>query len=107
MTPTSLINKQGDQELMRLESTATPALAIISKLFFSVLTAEWQQLSRYFELSGTLQGTHWHAVLMPIDPTIQQVVSRVELKGDQLLKEVILHEPGGDRTLILFDHLTQ
>lgn len=118
MTPTSLVNKQGSEELMRLESTATPALTVISNLFFSVLTAEWQQLSDYFELSGTLQESAphkqqgdpaqkqpWHATLIPIEPTIQQVVSKVELKGDLLLEEVILHEPGGDRTQIRFENL--
>jgi hypothetical protein len=110
MTPTSLVNKQGGEELMRLESTATPALTVISNLFFSVLTAEWQQLSDYFELSGTLQENsqqtqQWHATLTPIEPTIQQLVSKIELKGALLLQEVILHEPSGDRTQIRFENL--
>ncbi|SIS40235.1 outer membrane lipoprotein carrier protein LolA [Neptunomonas antarctica] len=118
MTPTSLVNTQGAQEVMRLDTSATPALKVISHLFFSVLTAEWQQLSRYFTLTGSLtqtlnntrtdtpEGGQWHAELLPIDPTIKHVVSKVELNGSQLLREIILHEPGGDRTLIRFDHLT-
>ena len=105
MTPTSIINKQGGKEFMRVEAESNPAVALFNEMFFSVLTAEWGKLSAYFKLSGEIQDRQWHAELVPVDKTVQQVISRVELDGDVLVREIILHESGGDRTTIHFDSL--
>ncbi len=113
MTPASIINRQGEQELMRLEMEENPAARVLGEIFFAVLTAEWQTLAAYFVLEGELgdalegewEGTQWHAVLRPVDSSVLQVVSRVDLVGDDLLREVVLHEQGGNRTTIRFDSL--
>lgn len=105
MTPTSISNKQGGRELMRIENEANPVVALFNEIFFSVLTAEWGKLSAYFKLSGNVEGGWWHAELVPLDNTVKQVVSRVELKGEALVREIILHESGGDRTTIHFENL--
>lgn len=105
MTPTSISNKQGGQELMRMETESSPAVALFNEIFFSVLTAEWGKLSAYFKLSGNIEGGQWHAELVPVNKTVKQAVSRVELKGDALVREIILHESGGDRTTIHFENL--
>ncbi len=105
MTPTSISNKQGGQELMRLETGSNPALTLFNEIFFSVLTAEWGKLSAYFKLSGIVEGGRWHAELVPLDNTVKQVVSGVELKGEALVREIILHESGGDSTTIHFENL--
>lgn len=107
ITPTAISNKQGDQELMRMETESNPAVALFNEIFFSVLTAEWGKLSAYFKLSGTIEGRQWHAELVPVDKTVKQVVGRVELKGDALVREIILYESGGDRTTIHFESLQQ
>jgi hypothetical protein len=106
ITPAFISNKQGGQELMRMETQSSPAVALFNEIFFSVLTAEWGKLSAYFKLSGKLEGGQWHAELIPVDKTVKQVVSRVELKGDALVREIILHESGGDRTTIHFENST-
>ncbi|MDX2506901.1 MAG: outer membrane lipoprotein carrier protein LolA [Gammaproteobacteria bacterium] len=105
MTPTSISNKQADQELMRIEKESNPVVALFNEIFFSVLTAQWKKLSAHFMLTGEIQDGHWHASLVPVDKTVKQVVSRVELKGDVLVREIILHESGGDRTTIHFENL--
>jgi len=107
MTPTAIVNSQGGKELVRLETDSNPAVTVFSEILFSVLTAEWGKLASYFELSGGVEGVQWVAQLVPIDKTVMPVVSRVELKGDVLLREVILHEASGDRTTIRFDNLNQ
>ena len=104
MTPTTITNKQGNDELLRLDMGANPTAAVIGELFFSVLTAEWEKLSDYFELSGEIEGQQWHAVLVPLDQTIGQIFSRIELKGESLLRVIILHENSGDRTTIRLDN---
>ena len=52
-----------------------------------------------------MEDGQWHAELVPVDKTVQQLVSRVELKGGALVREIILHESSGDRTAIHFDRL--
>lgn len=105
MTPASISNKQGGREFMRMDKASNPVVALLNEIFFSVLTAEWEKLSAHFMLSGNMQDRNWHAELVPLDKTVKQVVSRVELKGDVLVRDIILHESSGDRTAIHFDSL--
>ena len=104
LTPTVITNKQGDRELSRFDVGSNPVAAVLGEVFFSVLTAEWENLSDYFELSGEIDGQQWHATLVPLDQAVIQIFSRVELKGEALLDEIILYENGGDRTTIRLDN---
>jgi hypothetical protein len=104
MTPATITSKSDDGELLRLDRGSNPTAAALGKIFFSVLTAEWEVLSDYFELSGEIDGHQWHAILVPTEQTVKQVFSRIELKGEILLREIILYEKGGDRTTIRLDN---
>ncbi len=105
ITPTSLSSRQGDEELLRLDVDSNPGAAIMGEILFAVLSAQWQQLSRYFELSGDIDGQQWRAVLQPRDAVIGQLFSRVELEGADLLRVIVLHESSGDKTTIWLDDL--
>lgn len=108
MTRDSIINKQGSNELVYLDVNSNPAIQVISELFFSVLTAEWQGLERFFKLSsGSNVNGQWEAELLPIDAVITQFSDRVTLQGDSLLREVTIYEKSGDYTKIKFDNLSQ
>lgn len=108
MTRESIINKQGENELVHLNVNTNPAIQVISELFFSVLTAEWQGLERFFKLSsGKNVNGQWAAELLPIDNVITQFTDRVTLQGDALLREVTIYEKNGDYTKIQFDNLSQ
>jgi hypothetical protein len=103
ISPVAITSKQADGELLRFDGGLNPTVLVLGEIFFSVLTAEWEVLADYFELSGEIDGQQWHAVLVPIDQTVIQVFSRIELKGGILLREIILFENGGDRTTIHLD----
>lgn len=107
MTPTSIINQQEGQALVELNTETNPAVAVLSDILFSVLTAEWERLSTYFELQGSFEGQQWQAALQPTDRSVAQFISHVELTGDHLLRTIILFEKGGDRTTIYFENLSQ
>lgn len=112
MTPGSIVSQQAGQELLKLNSKTNPAVVVLSEILFSVLTAEWGKLSAYFELQGELEGSEleegeWHAVLLPSDQSVAQFVERVELRGDSLLRTVVLFEKDGDRTRIYFENMSQ
>ena len=106
MTPTEMVSRQDDQELFRMKSGDNPIVEILNRIFFSVLTAEWESLSQYFQVvDGTIEAEHWQVELIPLDNSILQVVSRVELKGDRFMRTIILHEKQGNRTTIDFSDL--
>jgi hypothetical protein len=107
MSPAGVINKQGDQELIRLQTDKNPAVKVLSDIFFAVLTAEWQELADYFYANGSEQNKNWQVTLTPKNATLKQVVTQIELSGDELLREVLLHEHNGDITHIIFVNLTE
>jgi len=107
MTPQSITNSQGENEIVSLQADSNPAVTILSDIFFSVLTAEWQQLAAYFTLSGTVEDDQWQVELVTSDKAVMQVVERVQLTGDTLLRELIFFEKNGDQTTIKFSDLIQ
>jgi hypothetical protein len=107
ITPSGLSSRQGDNELMRIDADSNPGAAILGEIMFAVLSAEWSRLEQYFELSGEIDGQQWHARLQPRDAAIGQIFSRVELRGAELLRVIVLYERGGDRTTIQLDPLAQ
>jgi len=107
MTPNTIINRQGDNELFRMDVNAASAIGLISELFFSIMTSDWQKLAAAFVISGENKDGVWVAELTPIDETIAQFSSRISLRGDHLLREITLYEKSGDYTAIHFDRLSQ
>jgi len=105
LTPDSIVNRQDGEELMRLEAKEGATIGIFSQIFFSVMTANWAQLERYFSLQGESDGEHWQVELTPTDIRFLQVIQKVELSGRELMEQVVLHEQNGDRTLIRFSEL--
>ena len=103
MTPDGLSSRQGDDELLRLDANTHPGAAMMSDILFALLGAQWERLEKYFELSGSIEGQQWQAVLMPRDAIVGQRLSRVEMQGAGLLELVVLHEAGGDVTRIYLD----
>ncbi len=107
MTPNSIRNHQGSHEILHLEADSNPAVAILSEVFFSVLTAEWTQLERYFDVSGKVQQGQWQATLTPNNTALAHVVRSVQLQGDTHLRELTFFEQSGDSTHIIFTELTE
>ncbi|WP_290702694.1 outer membrane lipoprotein carrier protein LolA [Amphritea sp.] len=107
LTPRTISSQQGDTLLSNLDSQNNPVVVIFSDIFFGVMTAEWQTLAEYFEMDVQGSKEHWTVTLHPIDKSVEQVVTRVELSGDDLLRKVLLFEAAGDQTQIKFTELQQ
>jgi hypothetical protein len=103
MTPEGLSSRQGDDELLRLDTDSHPGAAMMGDILFALFGAQWERLEKYFELSGKIEGQQWQAVLIPRDAIVGQLFNRVELQGAGLLELVVLHETGGDITRIYLD----
>ena len=107
LTSRTISSQQGDTLLSNLDSQANPVVTIFSDIFFGVMTAQWQTLAEYFEMDIQGSKERWTVTLHPIDKSVEQVVARVELSGDELLREVLLFEAAGDQTQIKFIELQQ
>ena len=93
--------------MLRLDADSNPAFAVMGEIMFAVLSAEWQRLAHYFDLSGEINGQQWHAQLQPRDAVIAQLFKRVELRGGELLQVIVLYETGGDVTTIHLEFTQQ
>ncbi|MDO6566967.1 outer membrane lipoprotein carrier protein LolA [Alteromonas sp. 1_MG-2023] len=132
MTPSSIVSSQGDVELMSLHADTNPVVTLLSEVFFSVLTAKWQELETYFSLSGEISAgdmsikeanseetssdeisssdknqKQWQVSLVPNDAALAQTITHVELKGDEYLRYLKFYEDNGDYTEIQFSQLSQ
>lgn len=105
MTPHSITSVQGDKQVMHLQADSNPVVSVLSDIFFSVLTSQWQQLEVYFTLSGHIVDDQWQVVLLPKDSAISQAVSKIELQGDEYLRHLKFIEHNGDYTDIRFVNL--
>jgi len=107
LTPTSVVNKQDEKELVTSTAGASPVTSVLSEILFSVLTANWNNLSKYFELSGDVDNGSWRVELLPTEVTIAVAISKVELSGETLLQKIVLYEKQGDVTTIEFSDQQQ
>lgn len=107
LTPRGILSEQDGKVLSRLDAQSNPVVSLFSDIFFGVMTADWQRLEHHFEMESRVTGADWHAILTPRAPEVESIVSRVELQGDRYLREIILHEAGGDWTRIRFSELPQ
>lgn len=107
LTPDSITNTQGEIVLAQLDGSTNPVVSLFSNLFFGVMTAQWDSLAEHFSVQADIQGSDWRATLTPTNSAVERIVIMVELRGDRYLREIILHEAGGDRTQIRFFNLQQ
>ncbi|MEP4888967.1 MAG: outer membrane lipoprotein carrier protein LolA [Aliiglaciecola sp.] len=107
MTPSSIVSSQGEVEVMSLQAESNPVVTLLSEVFFSVLTSQWQQLESYFVISGEVEAQTWSVLLEPKDAALAQAISHVELKGDAYLRYLKFYESNGDYTEIHFSQLSQ
>jgi len=107
MTPKGMTSQQDGEELVSLSADKTPAIKMLSEIFFAVLTAEWETLANYFDVQIDGDQAGWQVVLTPKENALKEAVVQVNLAGDRLLNEVTLQEKNGDMTHILFSNLSE
>lgn len=107
LTPARITSEQAGTVLSQLETRNNPVVALFSDIFFGVMTARWSTLAEHFDVQSRIDESQWQATLMPKAPEVQQVVSEVELQGDRYMRQIVLHESGGDWTRIRFYDIQQ
>ncbi len=106
MTPDTIASKQGGHELVTIAVEDNYLAKVLNKVFFAVLTAEWQTLDQFFDQHLQGEFEDWQVVLTPKGDDLKQIVTQVELTGGKYLKKVVLHEKSGDKTYLHFSNIT-
>jgi len=79
------------------------ARAIIEN-FVVLFNGDLEALRDRYDVGFEAQGPRWKLELVPRDPRMRSVVSRVVLRGDDaVLEQMVVSEAGGDRTVTTFD----
>lgn len=105
ISATQIVSQQNDQAVMQLNADENPVVAILSEVFLSVLTAQWHQLDKYFDIQGRVVGDDWFLLLTPTDESFQQVFTHIETEGSQYIQSLRLFEQNGDKTTIRFQNI--
>jgi len=100
VTADGAVSSRDQGQVAQLNSAENPVAAELGKILFAMLTADWQRLAEYFEIDGDLADTRWQVDLKPRNAVLASVFTHVELRGERLPSEILLHETGGNRTWI-------
>ncbi|MDR3410178.1 MAG: outer membrane lipoprotein carrier protein LolA [Formivibrio sp.] len=104
-----IVQKDGQQILMRLSAEKEPVVKTIGSVLFSLFAGDLATLDRYFSHTGSLQRRDgqrgWELQLTPREPALAHLIQRIELKGAGTAEEVVLRAESGDLTRIEFRHI--
>ena len=81
--------------------------SLIALIMLSFMDGELGQLATMFDLEGDLAPTPWRIRLVPRDVAMGSVLDDITLMGDELLREVIVAESSGTRTITTFTKIIQ
>ncbi|MBJ7538697.1 outer membrane lipoprotein carrier protein LolA [Marinomonas transparens] len=105
LTPETMSNYQNGKQVNKMDSGSNPVVAILSDIFFAVMTAQWQVLETYFTVNTKVADRQWQATLTPLNANIGSFANKIILQGDQYLRHITLYEAEGNRTQIDFSQL--
>ena len=104
------VESQGARVTSRLTASDEPTVAVISDLLFSVLGGDFGRLRSSFSIEASLEASleasmeasTWRAKLTPRDAGLKRVIGTIELGGGEFVRQLIITEASGDRTIIAF-----
>lgn len=76
-------------------------------LFLGLLSGDVAALQSQFDFTLSGNAETWQLTLTPTSLLMKQIFSQIELKGDNMVKSIELHEKQGDRTLIQLQNSRQ
>lgn len=92
----------GSQRVL-LDTAGSPGMAAVNALLMALVAGDLPALAERFRLEESLAGDGaWTLVLWPKDAGLQQVFTRITLRGDRFVREVLIEEAGGDVTTLRF-----
>ena len=96
---TLTLNREGKTHTLRLRDY--PEVAALIDSIRATLAGDQQRLARSYALSVSGQASRWQLDLLPSDPGISKVVSRIRIGGRHgAVNEVEILQADGDRSVM-------
>ena len=94
-------NAQGQWLPSRQNSSAQQQV----RLFLDLLGGNTEGLQRQFDLRLSGNANNWQLQLLPKSTVLKQVFNRIDIRGNQLVRQIELSEAQGDKTIIRFNSI--
>jgi hypothetical protein len=105
ITRREIVQSDGSQVLMHLDSDREPAVKAVSSVLFATLAADLGALASYFSIDGEVAAAGWHLTLRPKDPGLARLIRTLDLSGDREVRRVELTAASGDLLQIEFQKI--
>lgn len=102
VTPDRLVVRGADGKVQQqMQADAQPAMRLVGESMIAMLRGDFRGLSSRFNVTGKLIGKQgWTLSLTPIDAGMRRAFVRIDLSGDQFVRDVKLEEASGDSTVV-------
>jgi len=102
LTRDEIIQWQGERVTLRLNAQQEPTLRLINGILFAVLTGNFSELEKYFDVDGVVRNSAWSVKLKARDSGVAKVIGAIALEGGAYVNNIAIDEANGDRTRIVF-----
>lgn len=102
VTPEKLVMRGADGKVQQqMQADSQPAMRMVGESMIAMLRGDFRSLSSRFDVTGKLAGKQgWTLTLTPNDAGMRRAFARIELSGDQFVRDVKLEEASGDSTTV-------
>lgn len=88
-----------------IETRQEPGLRMVNDLLLALLAGDIKALASRFQADLVLEGARsWRLTLLPREATLARFVTRIELQGDEHVRQVRWAEASGDDTRLRFSN---
>lgn len=102
-----IVQRSVSGTLQRYASSQQPALNLMTDIIRQLVSGDWNQLSKHFEIIATTTEEEWSATLTPKPGSLFDNYARsIELKGQAYVNFIAIYEKSEDKTRITFSQLS-
>jgi hypothetical protein len=88
---------------VQADARQQPALRQVNAMMFALMAGDVKALTSRFDIDAqALANNAWTLALKPKSAAMAKSFSRIELRGDRYVREVVIVEGAGDRTTLKF-----
>lgn len=93
---------------VQADARQQPALRQVNAMMFALMAGDLKALASRFDIDArALPDNAWTLALKPKSAAMAKAFSRIELRGDRYVREVVIVEGAGDRTTLKFVDLSE
>lgn len=93
---------------VQADARQQPALRQVNAMMFALMAGDVKALAARFDIDAqALANNAWTLALKPKSAAMAKSFSRIELRGDRYVREVVIVEGAGDRTTLKFVGLSE